>query len=246
MNRPRVAIVTVCRNAAALLATTIDSVVRQRYSEKYYVVVDGASSDGTQEYLQRRRDSIDALICEPDRGIYDAMNKAIDLCPGDSWVIFLNAGDRFWDDEVLESLSSRLLWNVDIVVGDVVIEGSAGNRRVAAKLTRKHGMPTCHQAMLCRASLLKTIKFNLDYSTGADFDCFVRLTKHIGQGRVVLYPGIIAQIAPEGYSARNEPRLRRDYFQIIRGRYGRMAAWRWLLERKVKQGIRKCLPYRVP
>jgi glycosyltransferase involved in cell wall biosynthesis len=245
VTKPCVTIVTVCRNALSLVGVTMDSVARQRYSEKFYVVVDGASSDGTQEYLHSRKQAINALICEPDRGIYDAMNKAVNLCPADSWVIFLNAGDRFWDDEVLESLSTKFLENVDIVVGDVVIEGSAGNRRIAADPTRKQGMPTCHQAMLCKASLLKAFKFNLDYAAGADFDCFVRLRSHIGGRRVAVYPGVIAQVAPEGYTARNELRLRRDYFQIIRRQSGRMAAWRWLLERKARQGIRKWLPYRA-
>ena len=242
---PRVAIVTVCRNALSSVATTIESVVRQQYPKKFYIVIDGASTDGTREYLHERRASIDALICEADKGIYDAMNKAIDLCPADSWVIFLNAGDSFSANDVLERLAGNFLEKADVVIGDVIIESSGGNRRVAANLRRKYEMPACHQAMLFRASLLKTFKFNLDYAAGADFDCFVRMRNHVGRSRISLYPGVISQVAPEGYTARNEGRLRRDYFQIIGRQSGRFAAWRWLLERKVRQCIRKWLPYRA-
>jgi glycosyltransferase involved in cell wall biosynthesis len=238
---PRVTVVTVCRNALPVIAATLDSVVAQRYAAKFHIVIDGVSTDGTHEYLRSRRESIDVLVSEPDAGIYDAMNKAVDRCPNDSWVIFLNAGDKFADSLILQRLADDLLQAADVVVGDVIIEGAAGNRRVAADLGRKYRMPACHQAMLFRASVLKACKFNLDYAAGADFDCFMRIKNQPGAARIARYPGVISQIAPEGFTARNEARLRRDYFEVIARHWGRNAARRWLLERKLRQWVRKWL-----
>lgn len=94
-------IVTVCRNAEKTIERTIHSVIAQTYPNKEFVVIDGASSDGTRAILEKYRDKIDVVVSEPDNGIYDAMNKGVARATGD-YVIFINADDYFYDDRTLE------------------------------------------------------------------------------------------------------------------------------------------------
>jgi glycosyltransferase involved in cell wall biosynthesis len=113
----KVSIVTVVYNDPEGLETTIKSVSSQSFRDIEYIVIDGGSSGKTQSVLARYSDCISKLVSEPDNGIYNAMNKGIDLCTGD-WVIFMNAGDQFYDEEVLQNVSAILNEEcVDIVFG---------------------------------------------------------------------------------------------------------------------------------
>ena len=117
-------VVTVVRNDAAGLERTMASVAEQTRPGIEYIVVDGASTDGTLEAIRRRADLVDAWISEPDGGIYAAMNKGAAMASGD-YVLFMNAGDRFYAAETVEKIfeprpRTELLW------GDCVIEKSGG------------------------------------------------------------------------------------------------------------------------
>jgi glycosyltransferase involved in cell wall biosynthesis len=96
----KVSIITICYNCKADLEKTMASVVAQTYTEKEYIVVDGGSTDGTADLLEQQRDNIDVCISEPDDGIYDALNKGVSRATGE-WIICMNAGDVFYDDDVL-------------------------------------------------------------------------------------------------------------------------------------------------
>ncbi len=91
---PLVSIITVCRNAAATLDACLQSVADQRYAPIEHIVIDGASTDGTAAILDRRRDRLAVVASEPDRGLYDAMNKGVARARGE-FIIFLNADDTF-------------------------------------------------------------------------------------------------------------------------------------------------------
>jgi glycosyltransferase involved in cell wall biosynthesis len=240
---PRIAIIMVCRNAISLVAVTLESVNSQSHPNKQFIVVDGGSTDGTFEYLQSWRGLIDIFISESDHGIYDAMNKGVEACAADAWVIFLNAGDQFVDRNLLNSISELLRADLDFLIGDVLIENSAGARTVRCDLNRRHEMPACHQSMFSRASVLKKLKFDLKYSVGADFDLYVRATRDSGLARVAVYSGAIAKVAPQGYSVRNEAILRRDYFQIIARDKSSFAAWEWLSLRYIRHVLRSGIEY---
>ena len=92
---PTVSVITVVYNARDLIEGTIDSVLAQTYPHLEYVIVDGASTDGTLELIGRYADRIDRLVSEPDRGLYDAMNKGLERATGD-FVWYINAGDRIF------------------------------------------------------------------------------------------------------------------------------------------------------
>lgn len=238
----QVCVVTVCRNALAELKLTAASVESQIFPTLQYIVIDGASSDGTCAFLESVGDLIDHWISEPDRGIYDAMNKAIDYCPPDSWVVFLNAGDSFASDDVLQRLSPCLTDDVDFVFGDVAVGLPNGATRVyLARLGISSKMPGCHQSMLVRAAVLRQHRFDASYPVGADFDFYLRATRF--NARVALFGGVIAEVAPEGFSAANEDLLQRDYTRAIASQRGPMRALAWLAVRKCRRAIRRTLSF---
>ncbi|MEJ1973264.1 MAG: glycosyltransferase [Lacunisphaera sp.] len=97
---PIISIIVVCRNPGRRLETALGGVWAQQGMTPELVVIDGASTDGSREWLEARRSRIGALVSEPDGGIYDAMNKGIARATGD-WILFLGADDRLADDTVL-------------------------------------------------------------------------------------------------------------------------------------------------
>ena len=99
----RLTVITVCYQAAEMLQKTIDSVSQQDYKPLEYIVVDGGSTDGTLDIIARHQDIITRWVSEPDRGIYDAMNKGVTMATGE-WVIFMNAGDTFAAPDVLRRI----------------------------------------------------------------------------------------------------------------------------------------------
>ncbi len=121
----RISIITVCYNCKDDLRKTIESIKAQTYQEIEYIVVDGASTDGTKEILKEYSEDIDVCISEPDKGIYDAMNKGIKKSSSE-WLLFMNAGDIFYNNYVLENVfnfnipasSDFIYGNYDIVFGN--------------------------------------------------------------------------------------------------------------------------------
>ncbi len=105
--RPLITIVTVVYNGEKTLEQTILSVLNQSYENLEYIIIDGLSTDGTLDIIKKYEDKIDYWQNEPDKGIYDAMNKGIVLSSGE-WINFMNSGDLFYDDMVLTKISPYL------------------------------------------------------------------------------------------------------------------------------------------
>ena len=167
----KISIVTVVYNAANDLEVTINSVLKQTYKEIEYIVIDGASTDGTLDVLEKFKDKITTVVSEKDNGIYDAMNKSLQYVTGD-WVIFLNAGDVFYQDEVLNEVISQVNDenSPDIIGGGVIIDtGSVFKYEKVKSINQKWiYMPACHQSTLYRFNLLKHYKYDLNYKICAD------------------------------------------------------------------------------
>lgn len=119
MNVPSISVITVCYNAAEGLKKTIGSVAQQDYPNLEYIVIDGNSSDNTIEILKRKDTIISKWISEPDKGIYDAMNKGIRHATGE-WLIFMNAGDIFSGPRTLSQMASYLDDNISILRGNII------------------------------------------------------------------------------------------------------------------------------
>ncbi len=118
---PKISIVTVCYNAERNIEKTILSVINQTYDNIEYIVIDGGSNDGTLSVINKYASKIDKVISEPDKGIYDAMNKGITLAKGD-WINFMNAGDSYVDSCVLKLVSDNINSNCDMIYGDIILE----------------------------------------------------------------------------------------------------------------------------
>lgn len=115
----KISIITVVYNDVNNIGKTIESCLAQDWTNKEYIIVDGASSDGTKEIIERYIDKIDFFCSEPDNGIYDAMNKGVCHSTGD-WIIFLNSGDSFFSSSSLSEAMKISSDVVDVIYGDSV------------------------------------------------------------------------------------------------------------------------------
>jgi glycosyltransferase involved in cell wall biosynthesis len=163
-----------------VISDTIESVLGQDYPSVEYVIVDGASTDGTWKTIQKYISVIDVAVSEPDDGIYDAMNKGAELASGE-WIVYMNAGDTFASPHVLSSLQELFVSDADVILGSVekVLVDEYGTRRfqqtpgeVGALWKR---MPTTHQSVLVRREHILEYPFDTSYRWCADQDQLLRL-----------------------------------------------------------------------
>lgn len=165
-----ISVITVVYNGVKEIESTILSVLAQQYGAIEYIVIDGKSTDGTVEAIRKYEYGISYWISEPDKGIYDAMNKGIAATHGE-WVIFMNAGDRFANPEVLSHFKAQT-FDADIVYGDAIVE-YPGFRTYFKKYpvsSMWKRMPFCHQATFVRMALMKAHGFDLRYKLSSDYN----------------------------------------------------------------------------
>lgn len=161
----KITVVTVCRNAADCIEPTLRSVVEQTYPDIEYIVIDGASTDGTLDIVKRYSDRIAKIVSEPDKGIYDAMNKAIRLAKGE-YINFMNAGDTFTSPTAVAEVAERIAPGCDVVYGDSTMIGYDGKPRFdpaapSVEMLRKRPVYR-HNASFTRTSLHKEVPFALE------------------------------------------------------------------------------------
>lgn len=174
MIEPLLTIITVCFNAAKTIESTLES-VSLRPKNVEYIVIDGCSRDGTLEILQNSSCCIDTLISEPDRGIFDAMNKGALLARG-SFLMFLNADDSFVPG-ALNTLVDHLQVNrgTDVLYADWFGVDSYGNERLRiSNHNFKGSHRLCHQAMVARKSVFPIPAFDPKFKLCADFDLILK------------------------------------------------------------------------
>ena len=170
-SRPRISVITVVRNGAGTLADCVESVVRQAYPKLEYVIVDGASTDGTVDVIRRYEGRLARWVSEPDGGVYDAMNKAVRLATGD-FLLFLGADDQLLCD--LAQVAPSLRDSHTVYYGDAF--WPAHNRRYdgrfgPAKLAARN---ICHQAMFYPRAVFQKYSFDLRYRLQADWELNMR------------------------------------------------------------------------
>ena len=160
----KISIITISYNEKLSIKNTILSVINQTYYNKEYIVIDGGSTDGTLEIIKKYSPKIDVFVSEPDKGIYDAMNKGIDFASGD-YCIFMNAGDVFVNDNVLTKSAPYFRSSLDVYNGFTyyVHKGRIkGYRKPPTKvdLSFFYCSSICHQSSFIKTSLLK--KYHYD------------------------------------------------------------------------------------
>ena len=181
----KISVITVCYNAVDVIEETIRSVLKQTYRDLEYIIVDGQSNDGTSDVIRRyEADAGVRYISEPDDGIYDAMNKGSMLAGGD-YIQFLNAGDVFADELVIEKIAAGLgKTNADVLYGNIIYRYPDGstNIRIYGQFCSTlfyYLLGDCinHQAIFARRECFLKHRFDLDYQICADREWMIRIKK---------------------------------------------------------------------
>ena len=225
---PKFSIITVTYNAEKVLEDTIQSVIFQTYRNVEYIIVDGASKDHTLDIVNKYHNRINKVISEPDKGLYDAMNKGIQLATGD-YLCFLNAGDKFHNSDTLQKIVHTLEGQElpDVIYGETAIVDEEGHflhmRRLSTPAhlnwkSFKQGMLVCHQAFFANRKLAINHLYDLQYRFSADFDWCIRIMKKakcLHNTRLTLIDYL-----NEGMTTKNHKASLKERFCIMAKHYG--------------------------
>lgn len=220
---PKLSVITIVYNNVKDIERTMLSILNQTYSNIEYIVIDGASNDGTLEIIKKYQDRIAKLISEKDKGIYDAMNKGLALATGD-YVLFMNSGDEIYELETVEKIFATAP-NADIYYGETEMYdenwNSLGRRRHQAPEhftweSFKYGMSISHQAIYIKRSL--TEPYNLQYKYSADIDWIIKIAKKASS--IVNTHLYVAKYLVGGMSKKKHRESLKERFHIFSHYYG--------------------------
>ena len=230
-NTKKLSVITVTYNAEHTLERTLKSVREQTYPAIEHIIVDGNSNDGTVALIHRYENERLKWISEPDKGLYDAMNKGIKMATGD-YLCFLNAGDTFYDTDTVQKIfaSSDEGHSPDILYGETAIVDDNGRflhmRRLQApkNLTWKsfkHGMVVCHQAFIVKRELVEP--YDLSYRFSADFDWCIRMMKKAKN--IYNTDLILVDYLNAGMTTANRKASLRERYRIMEKHYGKVSTF---------------------
>ena len=227
IGQPTFSIITITYNAERWLERTMLSVLSQSYPYIEYIVIDGASKDGTVDIIQRYAAGVAYWVSEPDKGLYDAMNKGLRRATGD-YVWFLNAGDTLYTADTVQRIVASLKKSVslpDVIYGETRIvdadERPLGMRRLKApkRLTWKSfrmGMLVCHQSFIARRAI--TPEYDTGYRLTADYDWCIRCLKQARRAHNTRL--ILSNYLEEGLSSVNRKASLKERYAIMCHYYG--------------------------
>lgn len=236
----KISIITVVYNSEKYIRRTIESIVGQDYPAIEYIIIDGKSKDSTMQIVNEYRDRIAVVLSEPDKGLYDAMNKGLRLATG-SYVLYINSGDTLSSPTLLSDLFNNVPADSDVIYGDTQITDEDGNilhnrrHRPPEQLSwrdYKRGMLVCHQSFIAKRTLCN--EYDTQYRYAADFDwCLNILLK----SRVVTNYGKDISLFMDGGQTKRTivPGLKERY-RIMCKYYGKAKATFWNFILGVKFG----------
>lgn len=176
-------IVTICYNAVQDIEKTVLSVLSQTYKNYEYIIIDGASTDGTIELIREcinkyNKNNIHmTIVSEKDNGIYNAMNKGVNLASG-KYINFMNSGDAFCNKDILKNLSSNMLTE-DVIYGNTVLVDQKNNmakHRTPDDIdSLVYKMPFFHQSVFVKSELMKKYMFDEKYKLCSDHNFFIKV-----------------------------------------------------------------------
>lgn len=213
-------VVTVCRNVLEELKETTASVLRQKAKSSIsieHIIVDGASTDGTPAWLAELKDQgkIESYVSEPDRGIYDAMNKGINMARG-KVIAFLNAGDTYTEEDISCCVRPIVEGNVQSTAAYAWVTGKESIDEMPPAFEQMHlYTPCCHQAFFATASLYRQLGGYVvpDFPCGADGDIMYRIIRASGVPQVI--DAHIVNFAYGGFSADCENKFRDENILLL-------------------------------
>ncbi len=198
---PLVTVVTVVYNCADSLEETILSVINQSYNNVEYVIVDGGSTDGTVELLRKYDRHIDYWISEKDSGIYNAMNKGVDLSTG-QWINFMNAGDCFHSSTTIANIEKSLDEKFAVVAGGVCYIYDSQNRRIKHMQLKFSGFYLSvphHQASFINSRWMKHFRYDETFRIRGDLNFMAALYANGHEFRLV--DEVICNVDTNGVSS---------------------------------------------
>ena len=225
----KISIITTVYNNKQHIEKAILSVLSQTYHDIEYIVIDGGSSDGTVDVIKKYSNKIDKFISEPDKGIYDGLNKGINLASGDV-IGFLHSDDEYYDSKVIEKIVAKFNDDsIDGVYGDLIYVNQKeeivrywkSGEFTPGKL-KKGWMPP-HPTLFLRKEIYdKYGLFRLDYKIAADYDFMLRVLKH--DPKLVYIPEILYKMRLGGASNKSIKNIlqktKEDYKAITENKIG--------------------------
>ena len=234
-------IITITYQAEAVLEKTVESVLEQQYAYVEHLIIDGASKDRTvaiAEAYKERSDAADnghsvLITSEPDKGLYDAMNKGLVKATGD-YVVFLNAGDFLPSPHTLETVAACVGEGEElpaVLYGetDIVDSNYQFLRHRRLKVPKvltwrsfRQGMLVCHQAFYARTDLARTLLYNTAYCHSADVDWCIRVMKEAERRGLPMrqVDAVIANFLAGGDSKQNHRASLNERFHVMCKHYG--------------------------
>lgn len=216
--KQNISIITVSFNDCENLERTIQSVLNQSYKTEY-IVVDGKSSDETITMLEKYKSSIDQIIIEKDKGLYDAMNKGVRIASKE-WLLFLNSGDEFHNDKIIENTLINNMNNFneyEVIYGDTILLKKNNKKKyLRSSNIRKiiYGMPFCHQSVFIKKEVHKKMLYETKYKFAADYNFFVQ--SYFKNIKFYKIESVISAIRQGGLSDVNRIPVLLEWFHIIR------------------------------
>lgn len=223
MDKPLLSVITVVFNNEKDIERTMLSVLNQTYPNIEYLVIDGKSTDGTLQIIQKYHDHLAYFISEKDNGIYDAMNKGLAKATGD-YVIFMNSGDEFYEKNTVKTVFATEP-DADIYYGETEmlsqnLENLGERRHKTPKNFTwrdfKYGMSVSHQAIFIRRKLVEN--YNLKYQLSSDIDWILSAAKKAQ--KIVNVHRYVAKYLVGGQSKKRHLQSLQERFAIMRKHYG--------------------------
>lgn len=234
-------VITVTKDNLDGLTRTFKSTALQTCTDYEHIVIDGASADGTHEYLQTTQTD---WISEPDGGLYDAMNKGLEKAAGD-YVIFMNAGDVFADADILELIAEQMETKPDFLYGDALETDASGNllyKKARPYTKAARGMFTHHQSMIYKRDVMTDLRYNTAYKIAADYDFTLRALDRARRVTYCPFPICIFESGGLSQTHANAARTEERDIKIKLGKASPVAAHITTARQVLSFRLKSCAP----
>lgn len=209
----KISIITINYNNCEGLRRTIESVVNQTCRDFEYIIIDGGSTDGSVDVIKRYADNIDYWVSEPDKGIYNAMNKGVAVAKGE-YCLFMNSGDCLYNESVIERVYELVDFNSDIIAGDVARNGGICDspNEITGVFMVKSAL--CHQTSFIKAETLRRLPYDESLKIVSDWKHMFQLLV-IANGSYQHVKVVICEYDTTGFSAINWQVLADEREQVL-------------------------------
>jgi len=226
MNRPLISIITVVYNSEAFIEKTLESIRKQTSRNFEYLIIDGNSTDETLNIIEKHKDIVDVLVSEPDKGLYDAMNKGLSRAKG-RFVWFINSGDEIFSSDTIEKIDRlyQLHPDADIFYGQTELIDKSGKKTGMRRKTAPEnlmpksllmGLVVCHQSILVKHEIAPL--YDLSYKITADYEW--GLSSLEASQKTVNTELILSRFLEDGLSSHNVKRSLKERLSIMRKHFG--------------------------